>query len=145
MASTVSFWSCIFLLSLIVALSAGEDESKEYVLTLDHSNFNETVSKHDFIVVEFYAPWYTLQFNSVCPFLLVLSLFFLNMVHRVCSYGSRFFMLYYVILDLMLDLVICCFYFLNYGFSNGIEVRSCNCKVTFSSCINFDDEVINFF
>eukprot|EP00258_Populus_trichocarpa_P001734 XP_002300980.2 protein disulfide-isomerase [Populus trichocarpa] len=57
MASTVSFWSCIFLLSLIVALSAGEDESKEYVLTLDHSNFNETVSKHDFIVVEFYAPW----------------------------------------------------------------------------------------
>nr|ABK96365.1 unknown [Populus trichocarpa x Populus deltoides] len=57
MASTVSFWSCIFLLSLIVALTAGEDESKEYVLTLDHSNFNETVSKHDFIVVEFYAPW----------------------------------------------------------------------------------------
>ncbi|KAI5597582.1 hypothetical protein BDE02_02G075100 [Populus trichocarpa] len=57
MASTVSFWSCIFLLSLIVALSAGEDESKEYVLTLDHSNFNETVSKHDFVVVEFYAPW----------------------------------------------------------------------------------------
>ncbi|KAJ6730489.1 PROTEIN DISULFIDE ISOMERASE-LIKE 1-2 [Salix viminalis] len=57
MASSVSFWSCIFLFSLIVALSAGEDESKEYVLTLDHSNFNETVSKHDFVVVEFYAPW----------------------------------------------------------------------------------------
>ncbi|KAE9603933.1 hypothetical protein Lal_00002388 [Lupinus albus] len=33
------------------------DESKEFVLTLDHSNFTDIVSKHDFIVVEFYAPW----------------------------------------------------------------------------------------
>ncbi|CAK7346960.1 unnamed protein product [Dovyalis caffra] len=56
-ASKVSLWSCVFLFSLVVALSAGEDESKEYVLTLDHSNFTETVSKHDLIVVEFYAPW----------------------------------------------------------------------------------------
>ncbi|KAJ8493461.1 hypothetical protein OPV22_015182 [Ensete ventricosum] len=28
-----------------------------FVITLDASNFSETVSKHDFIVVEFYAPW----------------------------------------------------------------------------------------
>lgn len=27
------------------------------MLTLDHSNFTDTVSKHKFIVVEFYAPW----------------------------------------------------------------------------------------
>ncbi|KAJ6306975.1 hypothetical protein OIU78_022140 [Salix suchowensis] len=40
-----------------VAISTGEDGYKEYVLTLDHSNFTETVTKHDFIVVEFYAPW----------------------------------------------------------------------------------------
>lgn len=26
-------------------------------MTLDHSNFSDTVSKHNFIVVEFYAPW----------------------------------------------------------------------------------------
>ncbi|PKI66876.1 hypothetical protein CRG98_012742 [Punica granatum] len=32
-------------------------ESKEFVLTLDHSNFSDVVGKHDFIVVEFYAPW----------------------------------------------------------------------------------------
>ncbi|KAL9357515.1 hypothetical protein Peur_050768 [Populus x canadensis] len=57
MASKVSLWSCIFVFSLVVALSTGEDESKEYVLTLDHSNFTETVTKHDFVVVEFYAPW----------------------------------------------------------------------------------------
>nr|AZQ19262.1 protein disulfide-isomerase A1 [Populus tomentosa] len=57
MASKVSLWSCLFVFSLVVALSNGEDESKEYVLTLDHSNFTETVTKHDFVVVEFYAPW----------------------------------------------------------------------------------------
>ncbi|THG13699.1 hypothetical protein TEA_022196 [Camellia sinensis var. sinensis] len=34
-----------------------DSESKEFVLNLDHSNFHETVNKHDFIIVEFYAPW----------------------------------------------------------------------------------------
>ncbi|KAF9682632.1 hypothetical protein SADUNF_Sadunf05G0129100 [Salix dunnii] len=57
MASKVLLWSCVFFSSLAVALSTGEDGYKEYVLTLDHSNFTETVTKHDFIVVEFYAPW----------------------------------------------------------------------------------------
>ncbi|KAM7507757.1 hypothetical protein LguiA_018210 [Lonicera macranthoides] len=44
-----------FMASYVI--SASESESKEFVLTLDHSNFNETVSRHKFIVVEFYAPW----------------------------------------------------------------------------------------
>uniref|UniRef100_A0A2C9U1I9 Protein disulfide-isomerase n=1 Tax=Manihot esculenta TaxID=3983 RepID=A0A2C9U1I9_MANES len=57
MASRGSIWFCMFVVSLIVAISAGESEEKEFVLTLDHSNFIDTVSKHDFIVVEFYAPW----------------------------------------------------------------------------------------
>jgi len=48
----------VFVLSVVASSFASEtEESKEFVLTLDHSNFSETVSKHSFIVVEFYAPW----------------------------------------------------------------------------------------
>ncbi|KAK8552283.1 hypothetical protein V6N13_120694 [Hibiscus sabdariffa] len=59
MARSVSVW---FVLAAIVcsvtAISAEESsDSKEFVLTLDHSNFTDTVSKQKFIVVEFYAPW----------------------------------------------------------------------------------------
>lgn len=59
MASRVStcfsvFISSLLLLSSIGAVSATEGE---HVLTLDHSNFSEVVSKSNFIVVEFYAPW----------------------------------------------------------------------------------------
>lgn len=32
-------------------------EEPSFVLTLDSGNFSETVAKHRFIVVEFYAPW----------------------------------------------------------------------------------------
>ncbi|KAK4393738.1 protein disulfide-isomerase [Sesamum angolense] len=56
------FWSGVLVVSvaLVVLLSGSpvtaEDEV-EKVLTLDHSNFSDVVSKHSFIVVEFYAPW----------------------------------------------------------------------------------------
>ncbi|CAI9758350.1 unnamed protein product [Fraxinus pennsylvanica] len=43
------------LLALMKVSALAEEGEK--VLTLDHSNFSEVVSKHDFIVVEFYAPW----------------------------------------------------------------------------------------
>lgn len=46
-----------FLVSLPIQISADEAEGKEFVLTLDHTNFSDTISKHNFIVVEFYAPW----------------------------------------------------------------------------------------
>ncbi|KAJ0726495.1 putative protein disulfide-isomerase [Helianthus annuus] len=45
---------CDFAISSHIASATEEDE---YVLTLDHSNFSQVVSKHKFIVVEFYAPW----------------------------------------------------------------------------------------
>ncbi|KAK8609087.1 hypothetical protein V6N13_025394 [Hibiscus sabdariffa] len=61
MARTVSVWFVLAVivcsLSAISAEDGGESQGKEFVLTLDHSNFTDTVSKHSFIVVEFYAPW----------------------------------------------------------------------------------------
>ncbi|XP_030545206.1 protein disulfide-isomerase-like [Rhodamnia argentea] len=60
MASRVANWLILSLLVLAATAISAEEESepaKEFVLTLDHSNFSDTVSKHDFIVVEFYAPW----------------------------------------------------------------------------------------
>uniref|UniRef100_A0A1J3DFM3 Protein disulfide-isomerase n=1 Tax=Noccaea caerulescens TaxID=107243 RepID=A0A1J3DFM3_NOCCA len=48
----------ILVLSLFASsVRCEQTETKEFVLTLDHSNFTETINKHDFIVVEFYAPW----------------------------------------------------------------------------------------
>lgn len=40
-------------------------ELGEVVLTLDAGNFSEVVAKHQFIVVEFYAPWYVQFSDSV--------------------------------------------------------------------------------
>ncbi|CAI0576503.1 unnamed protein product [Linum tenue] len=58
MASRFSIFFFVFALVLIAAVSAAEEaQSKEFVLTLDHTNFTDAVTKHDFIVVEFYAPW----------------------------------------------------------------------------------------
>ncbi|KAK1411331.1 hypothetical protein QVD17_37879 [Tagetes erecta] len=48
---------CVFVVFSLSFVTASSEEEKEYVLTLDHSNFTEIVSKHSFIVVEFYAPW----------------------------------------------------------------------------------------
>ena len=57
--SRVPFFLALFLLASVASISASDDsDSKEFVLTLDHSNFSETIAKHDFVVVEFYAPWY---------------------------------------------------------------------------------------
>ncbi|PIN17433.1 Protein disulfide isomerase (prolyl 4-hydroxylase beta subunit) [Handroanthus impetiginosus] len=54
-------WSSFVMISLALATvlsgSPAAAEEVEKVLTLDHSNFSDTVSKLSFIVVEFYAPW----------------------------------------------------------------------------------------
>ncbi|XP_023747469.1 protein disulfide-isomerase [Lactuca sativa] len=60
----------VFLFSLLTPLYIGglscvaahttkdsSSQSKEFVLTLDQSNFTGTISNHDFVVVDFYAPW----------------------------------------------------------------------------------------
>ncbi|GLT47125.1 hypothetical protein SLA2020_208420 [Shorea laevis] len=63
MATRVPVWFSLLVVWIAVVcsvaeISAEETESKqEFVLTLDHSNFSDTLSKHKFIVVEFYAPW----------------------------------------------------------------------------------------
>eukprot|EP00262_Sarcandra_glabra_P000353 TRINITY_DN1040_c2_g1_i1.p1 TRINITY_DN1040_c2_g1~~TRINITY_DN1040_c2_g1_i1.p1 ORF type:complete len:508 (-),score=103.52 TRINITY_DN1040_c2_g1_i1:494-1981(-) len=59
MAARVSI--CCFLLLALIAISFAQEGDKaeggEFVLTLDASNFSDTVSKLPFVVVEFYAPW----------------------------------------------------------------------------------------
>ncbi|KAL9242087.1 hypothetical protein vseg_016123 [Gypsophila vaccaria] len=45
------------LLTLLSLATCEETPTKEHVLTLDHSNFASAVAAHDFLVVEFYAPW----------------------------------------------------------------------------------------
>ncbi|BAS79203.1 Os02g0554900, partial [Oryza sativa Japonica Group] len=53
MASSTAF-AAAFALLLLASSAAAEGEA---VLTLDAGNFTEVVGAHDFIVVEFYAPW----------------------------------------------------------------------------------------
>ncbi|CAF2084821.1 BnaA06g15500D [Brassica napus] len=48
---------CSIIVFSLFASCVRSKETKEFVLTLDHTNFTETINKHDFIVVEFYAPW----------------------------------------------------------------------------------------
>jgi len=58
--------------SLLPGPSLAEAEAAvelgEAVLTLDASNFSEVVAEHQFIVVEFYAPWYIISLISLCSF-----------------------------------------------------------------------------
>ncbi|XP_015079485.1 protein disulfide-isomerase [Solanum pennellii] len=48
---------CALLGSESYASENEDTQSKEFVVTLDHSNFSDFVGRHKFIVVEFYAPW----------------------------------------------------------------------------------------
>ncbi|CAK9313590.1 unnamed protein product [Citrullus colocynthis] len=61
MASSSLIRFCVLASVLLSAsffeIYAEEAAAKEFVLTLDNSNFSDVVSKHNFIVVEFYAPW----------------------------------------------------------------------------------------
>ncbi|KAL3840021.1 hypothetical protein ACJIZ3_024612 [Penstemon smallii] len=56
-----SFWVSLFIIVFTITGSipatAEDSESKEFVVTLDHSNFTDFVAKQKLIVVEFYAPW----------------------------------------------------------------------------------------
>ena len=46
-----------FIISSYALNSAYLQIQGEYVLTLDHSNFSQVVSDHNFLVLQFYAPW----------------------------------------------------------------------------------------
>ncbi|XP_019094985.1 PREDICTED: protein disulfide isomerase-like 1-1 [Camelina sativa] len=52
----VLFW--ILLLSFASSIKSEHTETKELVLTLNHSNYDEIINKHNFIVVNFYTSWY---------------------------------------------------------------------------------------
>ena len=64
--SEFKLWATLFLCMLVpflcnAGLVSAEEGEHVRVLTLDHSNFTDIVSKHNFIVVKFYAPWYAPQ------------------------------------------------------------------------------------
>lgn len=73
--------AALLLFSIQAVFSTEDDaeDSSTHVVTLDVSNFEDVVSKHHFIVVEFYAPWY----GSIC-----LSFGMGSMDHQV--FGSMF-------------------------------------------------------
>jgi hypothetical protein len=53
--------SFIFLAATAAVLGlaqATEPEIEEGVMVLNDSNFNEVLSKNDYLLVEFYAPWW---------------------------------------------------------------------------------------
>lgn len=50
-----AFLAALLLLLLSSSTARAEEEA---VLTLDAGNFSEVVAEHQFVVVEFYAPWY---------------------------------------------------------------------------------------
>lgn len=64
--SEFKLWATLFLCMLVpflcnAGLVSAEEGEHVRVLTLDHSNFTDIVSKHNLIVVKFYAPWYAPQ------------------------------------------------------------------------------------
>lgn len=54
----------ISVVSLVVLLAVASAAAKEAVVTLDAANFDDYVKDKDFMVVEFYAPWWVFYAHS---------------------------------------------------------------------------------
>lgn len=65
--------------------STDDVKEEDDVLVLNAKNFDEAIEKNENIVVEFYAPWYVIQFSLAFS---CVTIFLLCCFYNLCCFGK---------------------------------------------------------